>query len=248
MNRNFAIGTMAVLLVLGATAVGALGYEIAGTVSNPDLKMDGVAWDGRNIWVVTYQSSPVKWEIVKLDDSGKVLSSFPVPVDSLDDIHNFGMTNITCDRRTIWANHWNEGLIYNFTKDGKIRKAFGVPSVNQLIPVGIAFDGRDLWVLHWSNKTLYRLDRNGKELGSVSLRRLSPPPDMGMAWDGKYFWVANKGANRIHRITPQGESVGMIKGPKDGGGIRDLDWDGEHLLLVYQQDSKVYKLKILEDE
>ncbi|MBN1835916.1 MAG: hypothetical protein JW820_08695, partial [Spirochaetales bacterium] len=104
----------------------------------------------------------------------------------------------------------------------------------------------DLWVLHWSNKTLYHLDTNGKELGSVSLRRLAPPPDMGMAWDGRYFWVANKGANRIHRITPEGESVGMIKGPKDGGGIRDLDWDGEHLLLVYQQDSTVYKLKILE--
>jgi sugar lactone lactonase YvrE len=246
MKSRFAVGILALALLLGAVAAGALDYEVVGTVTNPDLKMDGVAWDGKNIWVVTYQSSPVKWEIVKLDDSGKVLSSFTVPVDSLDDIHNFGMTNITSDGRTIWANHWNEGLIYNFSKNGKIRKTFGVPSVNQLIPVGIAVDGRNLWVLHWSNKTLYHLDTNGKELGSVSLRRLAPPPDMGMAWDGKYFWVANMGANRIHRITPEGEAVGMIKGPRDAGGIRDLDWDGEHLLLVYKQDSTVYKLRIIE--
>ncbi len=220
--------------------------EVVGTIDNPAIKMDGVAWDGKNIWVITYQSSPIEWQIAQLDDNGEILSSFKTPVNSLDDIHNFGMSNITSDGRTIWANHWNEGFIYRFSKKGKILNKFGVPSVNQLIPVGIAWDGRYLWVLHWSDRNLYKLDHKGKELGKISLRKLTPPPDMGLAWDGESFWVGSKGANRITRITPDGEPTGFIKGPKKGGGIRDLDWDGKHLLLVYKQDSTIYKLKIVE--
>jgi hypothetical protein len=48
------------------------------------------------------------------------------------------------------------------------------------------------------------------------------------------------------KVSPEGEQLGMVKGPRSGGGIRDLAWDGEHLLLVYKQDSTVYKLRIVE--
>jgi sugar lactone lactonase YvrE len=220
--------------------------EVVGTIVIPDTKINGVTWDGRSLWVTTYQSSPLEWRIARLNDGGEVEFSFVVPVKSLDDIHNFGMSNIASDGDTLWANHWNEGLVYNFAKDGTILKSFGVPSVKQLIPVGIAFDGQSLRVLHWSDKNLYQLDRDGNELGKVSLRKLAPPPDMGLAWDGRYFWVGSKGANRITRVTPEGEARGFIKGPKAGGGIRDLAWDGECLLVVYSQDSTIYRLKITE--
>ncbi len=229
---------------LGIFPLASQSAEVVGTVTNPDIKMNGVAWDGKNILVVTYQSSPIEWRIAKLDDDGTIIDSFVVPVDSLDDIHNFGMSNITSNGRRIYANHWNEGYVYEFTNKGRIIKKIGVDSVNQLIPVGVALEGRYIWVFHWSNKKLYKIDRNGKELDSISVRKLTPPPDMGLAWDGSHFWVASKGANRIHRIKPDGEKTGMIKGPKDGGGIRDIAWDGEHLLVVYRQDNTVYKLKI----
>ena len=218
--------------------------EVADTVTVSDAKLDAVAWDGESLWVVTYQSSPIEWRIAKLGPEGKIVSSFVVPVHSRDDVHNLGMTNLTSDGSTIWANDWNAGVIYQFAKDGTILKHFGVPSVNQLIPVGIAFDGTYLWVLHWSNKTLYKLDTDGNEVGKVSLRKVSPTPDQGLAWDGKNFWVANKGANRIMRVTPDGVQTGVIRGPKPAGNVRDLGWDGEHLLLVYKQDDTVYKLTI----
>jgi sugar lactone lactonase YvrE len=221
--------------------------EVVGTITNQNVKMNGVTWDGKDVWIITYQSSPIEWKIAKLDSSGKIVSSFVVPVDSLDDIHNFGMTNITSDGRSIWANHWNEGFIYRFDKNGKILSKFGVPSVNQLIPVGIAWDGKYLWVLHWSDRSLYKLDRKGREIEKVSLRKLSPPPDMGLVWDGKNLWVGNKGANRITRINTKGEPDGYIKGPKKGGGLRDFAWDGEHMFLLYQQDNTIYKLKIHEE-
>lgn len=220
--------------------------EVVETISNPDVKMDGVAWDGKNIWIITYQSSPIEWRIARIDKQGKIIDSFIVPVSSLDDIHNFGMSNITSDGKTIWANHWNEGFIYQFSKNGKVIKKFGVSSVNQLIPVGIAWDGKYLWVLHWSDRNLYKLDTRGREIEKVSLRKLFPQPDMGLAWDGKHLWVGSKGANCITRITTRGEVTGSIKGPKPGGGIRDLAWDGKHLLVVYQQGSTIYKLKITE--
>jgi sugar lactone lactonase YvrE len=249
MKRTVSRLAVAALVALAAAfpaALSAQKAEVVGTIENPELKMDGVAWDGESVWVTTYQSSPLEWRIARLAADGSVESSFTVPVKSHDDIHNFGMSNITSDGQTIWANNWNEGIVYQFAKDGTILKSFGVASVNQLIPVGIAFDGEFLWVLHWSDKSLYKLDRDGKELGRVSLRKLAPPPDMGLAWDGEYFWVGSKGANRITRITPEGEAKGFIKGPKTGAGIRDLAWDGEHLLVVYSQDSTVYKLKISE--
>jgi sugar lactone lactonase YvrE len=246
-DMRLIVSTVAIILLLMCgRLVFALEYDVVDTVENQDIKMDGVAWDGKNIWVITYRSSPIVWKIAKLDPDGSIAYEFEVPVNSLDDIHNFGMTNITSDGKFIWANQWNEGLIYKFTFKGKQKVRFGIPSVSQLIPVGIAWDGKYLWVLHWSNKNLYKLDKNGKEIDKVSLRKISPPPDMGLAWDGTHFWVGTKGANRVTRITPDGEVTGYIKGPQKGGGIRDIDWDGEHLLLVYQQGKTIYKLKIKE--
>jgi sugar lactone lactonase YvrE len=220
--------------------------EVVEKITVPNVKLDGIAWDGSDLWVVTYESSPIKWQIAKVGADGDIVFSFVVPVDSLDDVHNFGMSNITSDKRTIWANHWNAGLIYRFSKKGKEMTKFGVPSVNQLIPVGIAWDGKYLWVLHWSDRNLYKLDSRGKELDKVSLRKVKPPVDKGLAWDGENFWVGSGGANRITRITPEGEVTGFIKGPRESGGIRDLDWDGEHLLVVYQQGDTIYKVKISE--
>ncbi len=235
-------------VILGVLLMPAAGFaqtiEVAGTVTVPDVKLDGVGWDGESIWVITYQSSPIEWRIAKLGGDGSIVSSFVVPVYSRDDVHNLGMSNVTSDGETLWANDWNAGIVYNFSKDGTILKQFGVPSLNQLIPVGIAFDGAFLWVFHWSNKTLYKLDRDGKEIAKISLSKVSPSPNMGLAWDGKSFWVGNSGANRIMRVTPEGVQTGVVKGPKPAGNIRDLDWDGEHLLLVYKQDDTVYKLTI----
>jgi sugar lactone lactonase YvrE len=220
--------------------------EVVGKIVIPGVKLDGVAWDGENIWVVTYESSPIKWQIARVGEGGTLDFAFTAPVDSLDDVHNFGISNITSDGETIWANHWNAGLIYRFDKEGNVLKNFGVPSVNQLIPVGIAWDGEYLHVLHWSDKNLYTIDTEGGEIGKVSLKKLRPPVDMGLTWDGKHFWVASSGANRIIRITTEGEQTGYIKGPRPAGGIRDLEWDGENMLVVYQQDNTIYKIRINE--
>jgi hypothetical protein len=246
MKNRLPIVVLAVVLcaAFNAAAGSAQTIEVASTVTVPDVKLDGVGWDGDSIWVITYQSSPIEWRIAKLGPDGAIVSSFVVPVFSRDDVHNLGMTNVTSDGKTLWANDWNAGLIYNFSKDGTILKKFGVPSLNQLIPVGIAFDGTNLWVLHWSNKTLYKLDTDGNEIAKVSLAKLSFTPNMGLTWDGKSFWVGNAGANRIMRITPEGVQTGLVKGPKPAGNIRDLAWDGEHLLLVYKQDNTVYRLTV----
>jgi sugar lactone lactonase YvrE len=248
MKSRSVVLVLAVVLcaVLPPLAGFAQTFEVASTVTVADTKLDGVGWDGESIWVITYQSSPIEWRIARLGPDGAIVSSFIVPVSSRDDVHNLGMSNVTSDGKTLWANDWNAGLVYNFSKDGEVLKKFGVPSLNQLIPVGIAFDGTYLWVLHWSNKSLYKLDTDGKELAKVSLAKLSFAPNMGLTWDGTSFWVGNSGANRVMRITPEGVQTGVFKGPKLAGNIRDLAWDGEHLLLVYKQDDTVYKLNIRE--
>jgi sugar lactone lactonase YvrE len=240
------VAAVAAAAVLGPAALRAQTLEVAGTVTVPDVKLDGVGWDGESIWVITYQSAPIEWRIARLAPDGSIASSFPLPITSRDDVHNLGMTNVTSDGETLWANNWNAGIIYNYSKDGTVLKTFGVASVHQLIPVGIAFDGTNLWVLHWSNKTLYKLDRDGNELGKMSLAKVNPAPNMGLTWDGQNFWVGNSGANRIMRVSPEGKQTATLKGPKPAGNVRDLAWDGQHLLLVYKQDDTVYKLTIRE--
>jgi hypothetical protein len=249
MRNRFVIIPALVLAAAGALAgmpAFSQTLEVAGTVTVADAKLDGVTWDGEALWVITYQSSPIEWRIAKLGADGAIVSSFVVPVTSRDDVHNMGMSNLASDGETIWANDWNAGIIYDYAKDGTELRKFGVPSLGQLIPVGIEFDGENLWVLHWTTKTLYKLDRDGKELAKMSLSKVNPSPNMGLAWDGKSFWVGNSGANRIMRVSPEGKQLATVKGPKAAGNIRDLAWDGEHLLLVYKQDDTVYKLTIRE--
>lgn len=211
-------------------------------ITNEDIKIDGLTWDGKNFWVITYQSSPILWQIAKLDDDGKVSHAFQVECDSRDDIHNSGYTNLTWDNEVIWANNWNEGIIYSYNTDGEILTNFSVPSIAQLIPIGITWDGQKLWIFHWVDKTIYGLDRNGNETGDIiSLKGMVPSLDMGLVWDGNNFWAGSKGGNIAMRISSDGKANGYIKGPKESGGIRDLAWDGENLYWVYQQDHTIYK-------
>ena len=214
-------------------------------ITNEDIKIDGLTWDGSNFWVITYQSSPILWQIAKLKDDGKVSNAFQVICDSRDDVHNSGYTNLMWDNGVIWANNWNEGIIYSYGTNGEILTKISIPSVGQLIPVGITCDEQKLWVFHWVNKTIYGLDRNGNETGDlISLEDISPSLDMGLVWDGNNFWVGSKGENIAMRISVNGEPNGYIKGPKECGAIRDLAWDGESLYWVYQQGHTIYKTKI----
>jgi hypothetical protein len=216
-------------------------------LTNENIKFNGLTWDGSNFWVITYQSSPLIWEIAKLDDVGKIISAFEVDVKSLDDVHNSGYTNLTFDGEVIWANNWNEGIIYSYSTDGELLKRISVPSINQLIPVGITWDGQNLWVLHWVNKTIYGIDREGNETGDlINLQGIKPPLDMGLVWDGSDFWVGCKGSNLAMRVSVNGEPSGYIMGPKKSGAVRDLAWDGESLYWVYQQDRTIYRTKIEE--
>jgi hypothetical protein len=109
-------------LALGAlllpAVVSAQTLEVAGTVTVPDTKLDGVGWDGQSIWVITYQSSPIEWRLARLGPGGEIVSSFLLPATSRDDVHNLGMSNVTSDGVSLWANDWNAGIIYNFAKDG----------------------------------------------------------------------------------------------------------------------------------
>jgi hypothetical protein len=246
MRKELLIAGAVLAVLLCPAVLCSQSLEVAGTITVPDVKLDGLCWDGESIWVITYQSAPIEWRIARLGPDGAIVSSFPVDITSRDDVHNMGMSNLASDGQTIWANDWNAGIIRNYSKDGTLLKSFGVPSLSQLIPVGLAFDGTNLRVLHWSTKTLYTLDRDGRELGKVSLSKVTPAPNMGLTWDGENFWVGNSGANRIMRVSPEGTQKAVLKGPKPAGNVRDLAWDGEHLLLVYKQDDTVYKLSIRE--
>ena len=103
---------MVTALLLGAllppVAALAQTVDVAGRCTVADPKLDGVGWDGENIWVITYQSSPIEWRLARLGPGGEVLSSFVLPATSRGDVHNMGMSNVTADD-TSRVNDWNAG-------------------------------------------------------------------------------------------------------------------------------------------
>ncbi|MEN3187076.1 MAG: hypothetical protein ABDK94_10720 [Atribacterota bacterium] len=222
-----------------------LKVEWEEVLTNETIKMNGLTWDGENFWVITYQSSPIAWQIAKLDGLGKVVFAFSVPCKSRDDIHNSGFTNLAWDGEFIWANNWNEGKIYCYSTSGYFVKSFEIPSLGQLIPVGIAWDGDNLWILHWSTKTVYEVDRDGQKTGrALSLASFKPSLDAGLAWDGSCFWVGSKGSNLAVRVSPSGEAMAFVRGPRTSGSVRDLTYDNKYLYWIYQQGHTIYRAKI----
>jgi len=232
-------------VTVGGKSVPELKAEWEAILTNEEIKMNGLTWDGKNFWVITYQSSPIVWQIARLDNLGRVDFAFSIPCKSRDDIHNSGFTNLAWDGEFIWANNWNEGKIYCYDTSGELVKSFEISSLGQLIPVGITWNGENLWILHWSKKTLYEVSRDGQEIGrSISLFSFKPSLDMGLAWDNDCFWVGSKGSNLAVKINVLGEPIGFVKGPKGSGAVRDLAHDGEYLYWIYQQDHTIYRAKV----
>ncbi|MCL4376791.1 MAG: hypothetical protein M1409_00205 [Actinobacteria bacterium] len=215
-------------------------------LTNDDVKLDGLTWDGNNFWVITYNSSPIEWKIAKLKNDGSIDKEFKVECKSRDDVHNFGCINLAYDGKNIWMNNWNEGFIYSFDNSGKILKHFTVASINHLIPVGLTFENENLWVFSWSDKTLYQLDKEGNETGKkIDLSNIKPDLDIGLVWDGKNFWVGSRWTNVAIQLTYDGKPTGFIKGPKDKGGIRDLAWDGKKIYWIYQQGHEIFGTELV---
>ena len=144
-------------MVVCALFIAAAGFaqtlEVASTVTVPDAKLDGVGWDGESIWVVTYQSSPIEWRLAKLGPDGAIVSSFVVPVFSRDDVHNLGMTNVTSDGKTLWANDWNAGidlqLLEGWNGTEEVRRTVPQPAhprgdhFRRHVPLGAALEQQD---------------------------------------------------------------------------------------------------------
>jgi len=210
-----------------------------------ELKFSGVSWDGENFWVLNYQSAPLKCRILKLGADGTVIKAIEAPGKCVrEDIHNFGVRNITFDGENFWISHWNEGKIYQISPTGEILTSFTISEVGTLLPTGLTWDGRYLWVLHWSNKTIYQVDTSGNVIKKISVRRIKPPLDSGLAWDGEYLWVGSERWNKIGQINLNGNLIKVLDGPRETAGIQDLDWNGERLLVVYRHNHSIYTVNV----
>ena len=220
--------------------------EVVGTIVNPEIKMNGVAWDGENIWVTTYQSNSDGVADRAAGRNGAILSSFPVAVKSLDDVHNLGMSNITCDGADDLGQPLERGDHVQLRQGRHPPEKFRSPLPEPADPGGdrlrrgvpVCCTGAIKPCTGWT----------GTATSSGRYRFASWPRLRTWAWrgTGRASGSAARAPTASCASAPEGDAEGCPQGAQGRRGVRDLAWDGEHLLVVYSQDSTVYKLTITE--
>jgi hypothetical protein len=145
--------------------------------------LDGVAFDGTNIWVV---NSVASGSVTKLRASdGAILGIFPVGVYPVGAI--FDGTNI-------WINGNNDGKVHKLRpSDGALLGSFPVGGNPQ---AGIVSEGANIWVGAGTGNSVTKLRASdGFLLGTYTV--LNP---QGMTFDGTHIWVVNHIYNTVTKL------------------------------------------------
>jgi len=200
----------------------------------------GLAYDGKNIWIVDRKSD----KIYKIDpDDGKVIKSFPSP--------GYFSTGLAWDGKHLWVSDMDftnsatesySGKIYEVCPEsGRTLNVIMAPTSD---PQGLAWDGKYLWVSDNIGDRIYKIS---PEDGTTIVSFCSPSSDpRGLAWDGEYLWIADRSKDEIYRMHPEKGVVVMIV-PSPGPYPWGLAWKDGKLLSVDYQTDKIAELKIFDD-
>jgi len=229
----FVIGWLLFLFIKTYSAPG----DIIKAWKAPGENCTGLAWDGKNLWVVDQKSRT----LFKLNQDGQVIKKFSAP--------SYWPVGLTFDGKTLWLvderggipkiDDFYQGYIYQIdTATGNIIKSQELPFVQ---PVGIAFDGTYFWTIDDKEKKL--ISFSGED-GTAFKEYVYPAPGcLGIAYGNKYLWIGNHLRNEIYMVDPSNGKVLKIL-PTPGEYIRDLAYFNNALWVLDSQTDSVYLLQI----
>lgn len=208
------------------SANGFLSYTIAMTLPEPAPNIEGLTYDGANIWV----ANPEDDLLHKVDfSSGAILATFPAPGG--DTALWGGPDGLAWDGANLWVMADSNDEPHQIYKvdptNGNVITSFPSPGPES---DGLTFDGTSLYLSDSQNNRIYILDpSDGSAIDSfvVAGGRLED-----LAWDGDYLWYADNLDLRIYKFdVDRREVVGYLDFPTRGG----LVWIEDHLWTTQEE-------------
>lgn len=195
---------------------------IVATIPSPDEDNEGLAWDGKNLWVSQgFLAAEAENEnkVFKLDEKGKVLSSFKAPGE--------GTSGLAFDGTNFWLVDLMDGKINKINTSGKVLGS--IPTPEGLV-TGLAWDGTNLWVSEWLKYQIHKLDpKDGKVLQSFdSPGKTKEAPTLGLAWDGAFLWATQSSGGSMAPVPESSQAItGAIYklNPKNGAVVGKCESD-----------------------
>jgi hypothetical protein len=204
--------------------------------------LNGIAWDGRHIWIVTNSGN-----LFQMNAEGKILTSCMTP--------EFTPEGLTWDGNSFWIFTTNFSYIYRFAMDAaevkpkpKVLGFFKSP--NETIGGhhdGLAWDGSHLWYADQHN--IYQLDADGKIIKHFAFEFQVAD----LAYDGETLWlIAYKPGvvpfyqkkSTLHRINTAGKIIQTYSLPVP---IEGLAWGNGCFWAMqsgqFDTPSKVYRIE-----
>ena len=209
----------------------------------PSVKAEGLAWDGKRLWVVDKASKKIRG----LDPlSGAVVSTFNVDIKKPKGLTFDGKRLWIADEDTmkITAIDPQSGQVVS-TIPIRIPRGKGFKSLE-----GIAWDGKYLWTALYAgfSSSFNQVDpQDGKIIKSI----YADCNPRGVASDGEYLWsICYNGKDfppKIDRRNIEGREHEMLRSRKfiadiEGREPTALAYDGQYLWYTDRQAGRIFRL------
>jgi len=224
---------------------GHLRYNIINSFASPGPSPQGLAWDGKNLWV----SDDSTKTIYRLDPSnGKILSSFPSPGAepkglAWDGTHLLLLEN---QRAKVYRLSVSDESLGSIISSINVRAAMGGHLENGQVR-GLTWDGKYLYICFeagWSSQ-IVKIDVSGTSTVFFTYTRGFPK---GLACDRKYIWNCCDAAGvRLGLVDQYKLSNGLRVNSFDTPGYypSGLTYDGRYFWLADNGAHKIYKIEIV---
>jgi hypothetical protein len=207
--------------------------SIVKEVTVPLMNINGITWDGTDLWIVTNSG-----DLFKMNTNGDVLTTCRSPEVTPE--------GLTWDGEAFWVFSTNYSYIYRFSIDEsgakpEVRTLSFFKSPNEIIGGtndGLAWDGANLW--YSDRYSVHKLDIEGTVLGGFA----SAHEVAGLCWDGEYLWLAYDDAT-LAQVDTEGKILHSFDLPVSP--IDTLTWAEGYLWAVvsdpFADESKIYALE-----
>jgi len=208
--------------------------SIRSSFTSPGSRPSGLAWDGRNLWMVDNLRN-----LYKMDANGNVITSFPV----------LGFSD---DRGLTWdgTGLWIVVGVHNYKMD-TLGNVIDTLDVQHWWHSGLDWDGKYWWFGNYNSSTLHKHNRNGEELLNFDLNEIFGHPT-GLAFDGINLWVGTSSegfTDDIFKYSTMGAYIyefdlGTLGISPPSGSYASLAWDGQSLWYATDDQFTIYRLNV----
>ncbi|MBI3005078.1 MAG: fibronectin type III domain-containing protein, partial [Ignavibacteriales bacterium] len=211
--------------------------SIRNSFTSPGSRPTGLAWNGRNLWMIDNLKN-----VYKLDTSGTVLSSFAVS--------GFPDNDLSWDGTGLWIGDGAVGTPFDHVKVDSVGNRVDSLDAYYWANSGLEWDGKFFWVGDYNFSVLHKHRKDGSKVLDFSTSAIFGHPT-GLSYDGVNLWVGTsaEGGNDIFKYSTTGtalyqfdlSTLGISPTP---GSFASVAWDGQSLWYAPDDQFTIYRLNV----